>query len=752
MRHLLALLPLVFAALAATAHAATLSLPSLDFSISPDNGTWTIADKAGGAKWSSGPSRFGTVTVTLDGKKQTLDLASCRVAQAKDALIATFDVKARGASFALPVTIARAGDAAVTLSYQPPPSLAIDSIRLLDDGLAVQSGYIAVPVREGLLIPADSGKAFNTTFDTYSYEGCHMAMLGAVSNGAAALITWVDPYIAPSLRSTLQPQQTLSLSMSLRKSARAFTIQNAGQRGLRDDRQGLSTGCQRERLAGDLGEEAQGEPASRSALRRIQLQAVVNPLSQHERREHEGAVCARQLDIRRGGAGGRARQDRPEDRSHALHDGRLDQARLRQPAPRHPPQRPECGGDEAFARCCKRIRQLGFILCLHDNYQDMYKDSPSWDESYLQKNPDGKPAVGGKWAGGRAYITCSQRAVDLAKRPQNLTAVKKLTDADSYFIDTTYAAGLQECSDPKHPLTRLDDMKWKQAISDYAREVFGIFGSECGREWAIPHSDFFEGLTGVSGTYYHNAKLPTDLGATVIPLFELVYRDCMAMYGKYGYDIFNSSEYVLHHISIGRPLNYHSIPSHLYWKEAHPETAPLKVEPSIVEVKQTAPRRIAITYNWTSKDAIAQDWTCFVHFTDTAGQIKFQGDFRPDPPTSQWKPGEHRFGPFTVTIPAGLTGMFDIRAGFFRQEVGERPMLMGRRDRERRTMLGKIKVSGDDIEFIRQADAPPALAGDGAMYTRGDGGWTAGMHPMDRFLKNTHEILSPLNEITSRRP
>jgi hypothetical protein len=193
--------------------------------------------------------------------------------------------------------------------------------------------------------------------------------------------------------------------------------------------------------------------------------------------------------------------------------------------------------------------------------------------------------------------------------------VKSLSRANAYFIDTTYAAGLQECFDPKHPLTRVTDRKWKQELSDYARQVFGIFGSECGREWGIPYSDFFEGLTGVSGNYYHNTNLPAKLGAAVIPMFDLVYRDCIAMYGKYEYDINRSAEYVLHHISLARPLNYHSIPPHLYWKQAA---------------------------------------------------------------------GEER------SLPSS-----------------------------------------------------PAL------FTRGDNGWTAGLHPLDRFVKNTYEVLSPLNEITA---
>ncbi|MBU6401564.1 MAG: hypothetical protein KGS61_14700, partial [Verrucomicrobia bacterium] len=286
------------------------------------------------------------------------------------------------------------------------------------------------------------------------------------------------------------------------------------------------------------------------------------------------------------------------------------------------PAAPECGGDAALAECSRRVRRLGYLFCLHDNYQDIYRDSPSWNEDWIMKTPDGSLARGGRWAGGRAFLTCSKQAVALAQRPRNLAAVKQLTDADAYFIDTTYAAGLQECFDPHHPLTRADDLHWKQAISDYARGVFGIFGSECGREWAVPHADFFEGLTGVSGHAYHDAGLPDRLGATGVPLFEMVYRDCIAMYGKYGYDPARAAEYVLRHISLGRPLNYHSIPAHLYWREPFREP--------------------------------------------------------PLPP------------------------------------VGGR--------------------------------------GDPAIFVRADRGWAEPLHPLDRFVKNTYEILSPLNELTATLP
>jgi len=287
------------------------------------------------------------------------------------------------------------------------------------------------------------------------------------------------------------------------------------------------------------------------------------------------------------------------------------------------PTAPECGGDERFAEACRRIRALGYLLGLHDNYQDMYRDAPSWDERYLMRRPDGQLAKGGRWAGGRAYLICSKMALELARRPQNLPAVRRLSRADAYFIDTTFAAGLQECFAPEHPLTRADDMRWKQALCDYARNLFGIFGSECGREWGVPHADFFEGLAGVAGRYYHDAGLLKRLGAVPVPLFEVVYRPCIQIYGKYGYDIRRSADYVLHHIRIGRPLHYHGIPAGLYWK----------------------------------KEA--------------------------EPPHGK---------------PA--------------------------------------------------APGTPDLA----VFTRADGGWAEGLHPLDAFVKNTYEVLSPLNELTARLP
>jgi len=612
------------------ANTETIETPFLQFGISVETGRFEVKDKQAQVVWKSNPfqARFGEATINISCKQQRVPLSRCEAKRVEDGLELIFHPLTQKPEAQLRVSVRPAKEGkALEFFYTAPEELAVESIRLLDEALwvtDVEKAYAVVPVREGLFVPADSGLAFTQRFDTYAYEGCHMAMLGLVKEGAAALVTWDDPYVAAELKSTLTnapssaARQLLAPSLVLRKSAKGFRIQFLGKGDYVTIAKAYRDVARQRGWLVTWDEKLKGHPdrakyfgASNYKLWSTLDRRMSEDSTKEERVRvnwtfNEAAQVAEHL-----------KSDLKLDKVLFIMGGWIHRGYDNQ----HPdilPAAPECGGDAAYADACRRIRSLGYVLSLHDNYQDIYRDSPSWNERYVQKKADGSLVKGGHWAGGSAYITCSQMALELARRPQNLLAVKKLSNADSYFIDTTYAAGLQECYDKEHPLTRADDMKWKQAISDYAREVFGSFGSECGREWAIPHADFFEGLTGVSGSGYHNKELPKQLGATVVPLFEMVYRDCIALYGKYGYEPAKAAEYVLHHIAIGRPLNYHFIPPHLYWKEP-----------------------------------------------------------------SRGKP--------LASDPA-------------------------------------------------------------ATFTRADQGWAEGLHVVDRFVKNTHEILSPLNEITARVP
>ena len=55
-------------------------------------------------------------------------------------------------------------------------------------------------------------------------------------------------------------------------------------------------------------------------------------------------------------------------------------------------------------------------------------------------------------------------------------------------------------------------------------------------------------------------------------------------------------------------------------------------------------------------------------------------------------------------------------------------------------------------EYTQTAGQEKSGTEAGSLFVRGDQGWTEGLHPMDRFIKNTHEILGPLNALTAQMP
>jgi hypothetical protein len=738
-----------------------LESPFLQFSLSASDGSYTLVDRKGQTTWqsSAGQARFGSITCRTGDRSQTAPLTGCQVKRSQDRLEATFHPLADRPGAWMKVTIRLLSDTqTLEFSYEADPGLGVETVRLLDEGFPITSedkGYVAVPVREGLLIPSDSGKTFTHRFDTYTYEGCHMAMFGVVKAGAAALLTWDDPYVALDVQSRSRDSssgagQVLTCTLAMSRSARSFQVRVCGP----GDHVTIAKAYRE--VAKSKGWWAPWSEKLKARPDRARLFGAINyklwstlSRTMNEESTQEKSVSVNWTFDEAAQVAEHLKNDLQINRVLFTLGGWIHRGYDNQ----HPdvlPAAPECGGDQALADCSRRVLHLGYLLCLHDNYQDIYRDSPSWNERYIMKNPDGSLIRGGHWAGGLAFVTCSSKALELAQRPQNLAAVEALTHANGYFIDTTYAAGLMECFDPNHPLTRLDDMKWKQALSDYARQVFGVFGSECGREWAIPHSDFFEGLTGVSGGDYHDAKLIDKVGGIVVPMFEIVYRDCIAMYGKYGYAPESAAEYVLRHISIARPLNYHSVPTHLYWKQA--ATTSLALQPGVAEVSQSGPRRVQITYTWKVSRPAKDNWRVFVHFTDADGNIKFQNDYEPQPPVAQWQAGEVSQGPFTVTVPQDLSGTFNVRTGLFQPASGQRANLEGLRGSDRSYQVGVLTVTADSVAFQPAANQATSTSPDAALFTRADNGWAENCHPFDRFVKNTAEILSPLNELTAQLP
>jgi hypothetical protein len=732
-----------------------LESPRVKLQVSLPGGTFQFLDKRTGVTWTRvpGQQRLGTVLLKEGTAERVVPLDHFTATPQRRGVELTHAIPG-GSPLVIRLEL-RSDEETLEIS---PRSVdpRIRRLRLLDGALWVSDadrGSVLVPVRLGLLIPADNGVAFQHTFPTSGYEGCHAEMFGLFKSGSAALVSWHGPDAVFQLRSVTNKcpvpsaRQVLLPSLDLGPKTPRVRIRLLGKasfgqvgRAYREEAREKGYAVTWQEKVRELGRRADLFGASNVKLwtclnRRMNDDSTAEESVRVEWTFDQAAQIAEHL-----------KKDLAIDRVlftlGGWTNGGYDC--------RHPdimPAAPECGGNQALADCSRRMAALGYTLCLHDNYQDMYRDAPSFGEDWLMKDRAGKPRKGGRWLGGRAWLTCALKALELAQRPQNLPEVAKVVHPGAYFIDTTYAVDLQECFDPKHPLTRIEDMHWKQELSRYARGLFGIFGSECGREWAIPCSDFFEGLSGVSGTYYHHPEAVLGrLGAKPVPIFEMIFHDCIQIYGKYGYRPERATEYVLYHLLVGRPLNYHQFPPGLYWHNTDREQ-PIAARPSVARFEPVGPQKFRITYRWKIEKPVQEEWKAFVHFTNPNGRILFQGDYVLKPTTSAWKPGELVMGPFDVNVPTLKPGPVDIRMGLFRPKEDRRAILLGRDDGERRYVVGRLDVRSDAIAF---QEVPPATASEReGLFVRADNGWAEGLHPLDRFLKNTHEILAPVNRLSS---
>ena len=187
------------------------------------------------------------------------------------------------------------------------------------------------------------------------------------------------------------------------------------------------------------------------------------------------------------------------------------------------------GGDAGLRAASDAIKALGYSVGGHDNYQDIYQAAPSFgDGATVNMTADGQRQLGGVWTGGQCYIQCSAEALRFAQR--NLPEMKRRYGWDVLFIDTTTAAHLYECYSERHPRTREDDRQDKIALMDYARQMFGAFGSEAGFSWGAEHMDYWEGILQIPLTKSGFHWWGNHLHARAVPIFGAVYRDVLLAY------------------------------------------------------------------------------------------------------------------------------------------------------------------------------------------------------------------------------
>ena len=740
----------------------------LRFAVDGAAGAFELRDKQTGVTWTSDPqsSQFGNVELTDGEVVRNALLAKLTATKAGGGMRLETPIQVDGQPTGLTLRVVVdpvSGPEGLRFRYTVEGKSAwrVQAVRLLDHAFGTtdaDNGYAVVPFRLGEVLPTDEGLPNHRSYATYSSST--MALYGAVKQGSALLVAWAHPDTTLDVFTTwpnhpLVPGSRMhSVSLTLRDEAREFTVHPLGAGGYVEMAKAYRELARQHGWLKTWAEKRKQHPTVDAMFGAADFKPFVFSRTIPSSRFNSSGQDQTNL--------GYTFEEAAKVAEHLHKDLSIDQAMYvlagwihRGYDNQHPdilPAAPECGGNEALADCAKRVKGCGFLFGLHDNYQDMYPDAPSWDEKYLNKDRNGKSRMGGNWAGGQAWQVCAIEQVKLAERPQNLPEVQKLFGPTIYFIDTVFAWGLVTCEDPNHPMTRADDLKWKSRLCDVTKEHTGLFGSEEGREWAVPHADYMEGLLSHKvGAGRTDRGYSRGEGGVVIPLFELIYGDCVSLYTHQGDRATPvRPKYILDSLVYGENAVYGFGP-HLYYDKKS-EGGPLPVTVEVADFEQVGPRKFRATYRWTKSGEAAGDYFCFVHLTHPDGDkqrenIALQDDHNLPRSVGEWVIGEpFTDGPRTIEVPAKFSGDIEWWIGLTRD--GNRVGLSGLASSgSRRYHLGTLRVEGEPITFTPTARRP-----DSAVFARADQGWAQSLNDTDRMIKNTYEVLSWVNRLTAETP
>lgn len=206
---------------------------------------------------------------------------------------------------------------------------------------------------------------------------------------------------------------------------------------------------------------------------------------------------------------------------------------------------------EASGQAVDDMNAMGYLTGTYDIYQDSFDPANgiSWEQTIGWPNDlvrDWQGNIVPGWldmvngVGYQGGKICSPREIYWAdtRIPGNLST----HNYRARFIDTTTATELNECFDPNHPTTRSDDRNYKGQLLARIKDYYGmITGSETGIDWGAPYVHYFEGMMSIADYRVPNAgyDLTTYIAPSAdylrfqtgpfyrIPLFELVYHDCV---------------------------------------------------------------------------------------------------------------------------------------------------------------------------------------------------------------------------------
>lgn len=224
------------------------------------------------------------------------------------------------------------------------------------------------------------------------------------------------------------------------------------------------------------------------------------------------------------------------------------------------------GPNELSPETVRGLNDMGFLTARYDNYQetmdparfDVVKEQATWvtdawpHDRLLGPGGQRPETWHVKGSDGIKYgcnAVCDRQGLRYAR--QRIPEQLKVLPYRARFVDTTTAARWRECYDPAHPMTRGDCRRFRMELLRFVSEEMGLVtGSENGREDAVSHAHYFEGMLSLQPYRIpEEGRKPFDVWPGPapepvlkyqlspryrLPLWELVFHDCAVSHWWWG--------------------------------------------------------------------------------------------------------------------------------------------------------------------------------------------------------------------------
>ena len=191
--------------------------------------------------------------------------------------------------------------------------------------------------------------------------------------------------------------------------------------------------------------------------------------------------------------------------------------------PRFYPIDERTGGYPALIHLLNSMHEDHDLLTIHDNYHDLYLDSPDFDEKYQIFDRNGKPFFMAVWAGGKqSYMTAQVAPAFFAR---NLDYLKEQgVVSDGVYCDVFTCNPLDENFDRDYRQDRRTCAEYRNQTFDVENARGGIVSSEEVSVFAINHID-----TCHYAPYAFMMREDGKQFGEPIPFFNLIFHDCLVI-------------------------------------------------------------------------------------------------------------------------------------------------------------------------------------------------------------------------------